>query len=268
MKKQASVNHVEQRHNCVAQCHCAKFAIAAPLIGLCLAACDSNTSTGTAQDTGSGADNTSTVLADADIEIAPPITADTNLDNLEAIPGATTVTSGDPNATVGGGEDRVGLIIDSTQRCAVVNDSIELVIKRELLEGETPDENGELPNISGFVEFTQVFGDSLEIISRSDESAVFAMSQQDIVGLTSNIENGSVTAFLAGYDASAPADFILRKPAANGCLYAFKSADYCVAGRSTVGPIAFSRNGLSMSAIGCDLENPDSLSVIELPAAE
>ena len=159
---------------------------------------------------------------------------------------------------------RVGLIVDSTQRCAGIFEPIEVVIRRQLIEGEQPDVNGELPNITSEVIFEQSFGTSLSMVSVTDESANFEMNAQDIVGVTASIDGGSVTTFLAGYDRSAPENFIMRKQLDNGCLYAFKSAEHCVAGLSTTGRFSSSRNGLSMSAVGCELENPNELTVIEL----
>ena len=159
---------------------------------------------------------------------------------------------------------RVGLIVDSTQRCAVVFEPFEVVIRRQLTEGDQPDVSGELPNITSEVTFEQSFGTSLSLVSVTGESANFEMSAQDIVGVTASVDGSSVTTFFAGYDRSAPENFIMRKTVDNGCLYAFKSAEHCVAGLSTTGRFSSSRNGLSMSAIGCDLENPDNLAVIEL----
>ena len=160
---------------------------------------------------------------------------------------------------------RVGLIVDSTQRCAGILEPIEVVIRRQLSEGEQPDVNGDLPNVTSEVSFEQSFGTSLSLVSITGETANFEINAQDIVGLTASVDSGSVTTFFAGYDrTTTPENFIMRKPVNNGCLYAFKSGDFCIAGLSTSGRFTTNRNGLSISAIGCELENPDNLSVIEL----
>ena len=79
--------------------------------------------------------------------------------------------------------------------------------------------------------------------------------------------DGSITAFIAGYEASATNSFIMRKPVTNGCLYAFKAEDACATGLSRAGGFSVSRNGVSMSALGCELQNPDNLPVFELPSS-
>lgn len=159
----------------------------------------------------------------------------------------------------------VTLVVDSTQRCAGIFEPIDIVIARQLDTDEELDPSGALPNVTSLATFEQRFGTSLSLVSVSDESANFEMVAQDIVGLTASIEGGSVTTFLAAYDkTSAPENFIMQKPTNNGCLYAFKSVNYCVAGLSTTGNFRTSRNGLSMSAVGCELDNPNDMPVIEI----
>ena len=256
MKKNAQINRLPARRS-------TRFFIGAPLIGVCLVACGGSSSSG----------DSSNLVSEDNTQQSSELMNDTEVDSSDIVPETmqmnTTVETGDTTSSNVSTENRVGLIVDSTQRCAIVQEPIELVIKRELLEGEQPEEAGELPNVTGFVEFTQIYGDSLDSISRTDESAIFSMNRDDVIGLIANVQNsvnGSVTAFLAAYDTSAPEDFIMRKPVAGGCLYAFKSADFCSTGLATVGSISFSRNGLSMSAVGCELQNPDNISLIELPA--
>jgi len=162
--------------------------------------------------------------------------------------------------------ERVGLIFDIAQRCAIVSESFKVVVTRQLAQGEEPSGSGELPNISGLVEFEQSLGTSLDMVSRDDESVDFVMGSQDIVGLTASIENGSVTAYLAGYDSALPPRFIMRKPTADGCLYAFKVDDNCATGYTKASELTLNRDGVSMSANGCELNNPDGLPVFEVTA--
>ncbi len=203
---------------------------------------------------------------------APVAGADDNdinvLGTIEDNPVSESATVGgdaDPGtAEPGSQEGRVGLIVESTQRCASVAEPFQVVVTRQLLEGEVANPDGKLPNVSGLVKFDQSFGSSLNLLSRTDEGANFEMRAQDIVGLTASIDNGSVTAFIAGFNSEAPPSFIFRKPVPNGCLYAFKSGDYCATGLSKSGPLLFNRNGASMSAVGCELDNPDGLPVVEI----
>lgn len=192
-----------------------------------------------------------------DIDVLGTIEDDPVSDGGEGgLPG-TSGPSGSPAETV-------GLVVDSTQRCAIVFEPLQVVVTRNLEEGEVPDTAGELPNVTSSVRFDQRFGSSLNLVSVNGDSASFEMSAQDIVGLSASVENGSVTVFIAGYDSELPASFIMRKPVPNGCLYAFKSGDFCTTGASRPGNLLFNRNGASMSAVGCELENPNSLPVIEL----
>ncbi|MFK7995761.1 MAG: hypothetical protein AB8B87_16620 [Granulosicoccus sp.] len=165
-------------------------------------------------------------------------------------------------------EGRISLVVEPSLRCAKVNEPLELVFTRRLAEDELPAESGQLPNVSGLVSLEQGYGTSLYLISRTDESINFQMTSQDIVGLTASIENGSLTTYVAGYNPDAAPRFIMRKPVPRGCLYAFKVDDYCVSGLTRSAPISFSRYGVSMTASGCELENPDDLSVIDVPASE
>jgi len=106
---------------------------------------------------------------------------------------------------------------------------------------------------------------SSEVATQNDESANFEFVKEDVLGLTTTIDIGSVTTFLAGYGAERPDTFIMRKPVPNGCLYAFKAGDYCVAGATSAAELTFSRNGVSMTANACNLQNPDNLPVVEVP---
>ncbi len=175
-------------------------------------------------------------------------------------------TNGETPETVEPGPQtgRVGLIVSSPQRCAFVFDPLEVVVTRTLEQGEVAEVEGQLPNVTGLVTFANRFGTSLNLVSRDGDSANFEVSEQDIVGLTATIENGSVTTYLAGYDRDLPASFILRKPVTNGCLYAFKSGDSCSTGLTEAGVLQFNRNGASMSAVGCELTNPNNLPVVEI----
>ena len=231
-----------------------------------LAACNSSN----LSDAGTS-DGDSGVLQDP-ASVDPQSTLGTTEDQPATIEGeATTTESAATPVPVQGEADsssqaaRVGLIVDSTQRCAGIFEPIEVVVRRQLTEGEQPDVSGELPNVTSEVSFEQSFGTSLSLVSITGESANFEINAQDIVGLTASVDSGSVTTFFAGYDrTSAPENFIMRKPVNNGCLYAFKSGNFCIAGLSTTGRFTTNRNGLSISALGCELENPDNLSVIEL----
>lgn len=158
----------------------------------------------------------------------------------------------------------LGLFIDSLDRCSPVFEPLELVISQQLEPNES--DQGERPNVSGLLTIDPVTGSSLNLVSRTDESINFEISRQDIVTVTASIEDSSVTLFLAGYDRENPDSFIMRKPASGGCMYAFKSEDFCATGFSTTGPFTSSRNGASMSALGCELTNPNDLPVFELPA--
>ncbi len=158
----------------------------------------------------------------------------------------------------------LGLVIDSLDRCTPIFEPIQLVLSQQLAQGENA--GGERPNVSNLVTIEPENGGSLNLVSRTDEGINFEISRQDIVSVTASIEDSTVTLFLAGYDRANPDSFILRKPANGGCMYAFKSEDFCATGFSTTGIFSTNRNGASISALGCELTNPNGLPVIELPA--
>lgn len=147
----------------------------------------------------------------------------------------------------------------------MIGESFPIVVTRRLQEGEAPLPDDTLPNVTGDTRFEQILGDSLRLISRTDESANFEFVKEDVLGLATSIDIGSVTTFLAGYSADRPDTFIMRKPVPNGCLYAFKAGDYCVAGATSAAELTFSRNGVSMTANACNLQNPDNVPVVEVP---
>ena len=214
---------------------------------------------------GSGSDNSPDV---SDDQVASGENDPNELGTIENVPvGEGELVSGDSQLGDPESEaERVGLVVASSQRCAVVSEPVEVVITSQLEEDDEASESGVRPNITGLVTFDQSLGNSLELVSRNDDAAIFQMTEQDIVGLTASTANSSVTAFIAGYDNDAPESFIIRKPVSSGCLYAFKSQNECVTGLSTTGNFAVSRNGVSISAVGCELQNPDNLPLIELPA--
>ncbi len=167
------------------------------------------------------------------------------------------------------GIDEVGLVIGVSSRCSTVGESFDVQITRAL----TADEEAagiltEPQDVSAYVTLTQSLGNSLELLSRSDGAAQFRHQQQDVVGLTAALGNDSVTVYLAGIDADAPASVILRKPVPGGCMYAVRLPDFCGASIAKGGTLTFSHNDGEISADGCELSNPANHPIIELPAPE
>lgn len=161
--------------------------------------------------------------------------------------------------------DEVALIVNANSRCAAVSEPLELNVSRALTEAEiAAGDPATPPDVSAFVSYTQGLGDSLSLVSVGDGSASFAFERQDIVSLTVELDNGSVTAFLAGIDAAIPPPVVLRKEAPGGCLYALRSQNSCVTGFAKGGTLSLASDGLSISAQGCELSNPGNLPVIEL----
>ncbi len=176
---------------------------------------------------------------------------------------------GTPDDGQGGAEavpsvPALGLFIDSVDRCSPIFEPLELVISQQLAQDE--DIEGQRPNVSNLLTIDTVAGSALNLVSRTDEGINFEISRQDIATVTASIDDSTVTLFLAGYERENPDSFIMRKPANGGCMYAFKSEDFCTTGFSTTGLFSSSRNGASISALGCELTNPNDLPVIELPA--
>jgi len=166
------------------------------------------------------------------------------------------------------GLDRVSLVIDSGSRCAVVGEPLNVGVTRALTDEEIAVGNpATAPDVTSYVSYSQSLGDSLSQVSVADSAASFAFDQQDIVSLTVELDNGSVTAYLAGFAADTPTPAILRKPAPGGCLYALRLSGYCATGYAKGGTLSFARDGQSISAQGCELDNPGNLPVFELEPA-
>lgn len=162
-------------------------------------------------------------------------------------------------------QERIGLTIDSAARCAVVGESFDMAVARNLSDEELA--AGELDgpqDVSAYVTLTQSLGDSLELLSRGDGAIQLQHRQQDIVGLTADLGTGSVTAYLAGFAADTPTTVILKKPVPGGCLYALRLPDYCATGFAKAGNFSIGVGDQGISALGCELSNPANHPVIEL----
>lgn len=165
--------------------------------------------------------------------------------------------------------ERVGLTIDSAARCAVVGQAFDMAVTRSLSEEE---QNAgilsEPQDVSAYVTLTQSLGNSLDLLSRGDGAIQLQHRQQDVVSLTAELGTGSVTAYLAGFAADAPASVVLQKPVPGGCLYALRLPDYCATGIAKSGEFSIGVGDQAISAQGCELDNPANHVVIELPAPE
>lgn len=215
------------------------------------------TDTDTGTDTGTDTDTDGETGGDGDS--ANEVADGNSGDNVPGSPG-----DGQGDADPSSQTPALGLVIDSLDRCTPIFEPIQLVLSQQLAQGENA--GGERPNVSNLVTIEPENGGSLNLVSRTDEGINFEISRQDIVSVTASLEDSMVTLFLAGYDRANPDSFILRKPANGGCMYAFKSEDFCATGFSTTGIFSTNRNGASISALGCELTNPNGLPVIELPA--
>ena len=161
--------------------------------------------------------------------------------------------------------DRVALIIDAQSRCSIAGTPFDMRITRGLSDAELEAAGlTDNPSAAGFVTLTQSFGDSLQLLSRTDESVQFQSSQQDLVGLTASVDNGSVTAFLASFASDTPQSVVLQKPVEGGCLYALRLPNFCATGIARNFNLTFGQGDQSISAVGSELENPSNLPVIEL----
>lgn len=166
-------------------------------------------------------------------------------------------------------DDQIGLIIDSTARCAIVGQSFDMAITRSLsVEEENAGVLEGPQDVSAYVTLTQSLGDSLELLSRGDGAIQFRHRQQDMVGLTAELGTGSVTAYLAGFASDAPASVVLKKPVIGGCLYALRLPGYCATGFAKSGTLSIGIGDQAISAQGCELDNPANHLVVELAAPE
>ncbi len=162
-------------------------------------------------------------------------------------------------------QERIGLTIDSAARCSVVGQSFDMAVARNLSEEELA--AGELDgpqDVSAYVTLTQSLGNSLELLSRGDGAIQLQHRQQDMVGLTAELGTASVTAYLAGFAANAPATVVLKKPVPGGCLYALRLPGYCATGFAKAGNLSIGVGDQGISAVGCELSNPANHPVIEL----
>ncbi len=165
--------------------------------------------------------------------------------------------------------DRVSLVVSAESRCAVVGEAINVSVTRSLTEAElAAGDPATPPDVAAYVTYSQGLGDSLSLLSVTNSQASFSLQRQDVLSLTAELDNGSVTAYLAGFADDTPTSAVLRKPVPGGCLYAFRIPGYCATGLAKGGTLSFNRDGQGISAMGCELTNPGNLPVIDLPPPE
>lgn len=164
--------------------------------------------------------------------------------------------------------DQIGLTIDAAARCATAGQSFDLTVTRTPSQAEldagVPDEP---QDVSAYVTLTQGLGQSLELLSRGDGAIQLQHRQQDIVGLTAEVGNGSTTAYLAGFASDAPTPVLLQKPVPGGCLYALRTPGYCATGIARSGQFSIGIADQAIFAQGCELENPAGHPVVQLDTA-
>ncbi|ASJ76082.1 hypothetical protein [Granulosicoccus antarcticus] len=234
----------------------------AVLLASCLLAACGGSSNSTSTPTVDAEMGTGTETEDDD-ELGQNETPDTGVVGQVGDPSVPSVSVPDELTDI----DRVALSIGDSARCSAVGESFDVNITRGLTEEElAAGVLSEPQDVSAYVTLTQDFGDSLELLSRGDGAVQFRHQEQNMVSLTAELENGSVTTYLAGISADAPASVVLRKPVVGGCLYALRLPDYCATGLAKGGTLSFNRDGDGISAVGCELSNPNGYPVIELPA--
>lgn len=160
--------------------------------------------------------------------------------------------------------ERANLINQITPRCIVVGEPFTLTVleRKTSSEGMEP----ELINVTRFASLIQTNSTALEIISRTDESVTLVMKKQDIASLTSEIENGSITAFLGAFDLDSPSSSVLRKPVPGGCYVALRLDNdrFCGTAFGKAATIDLKLIDEGISITGCDIDNASGLPIIEI----
>ncbi len=151
------------------------------------------------------------------------------------------------------------LVHDISTFCPAVGESFSVKVARKLASDMT-----QTSDVTRFITITQSNGTSLELISRTDEQISLKMNKQDIVVLTSDVNGASVSAYLAAYDAESSTRLLMRKPVPGGCMYAMRLENYCATGQSKSGVLRLSFEEEGITALGCSVENPDNLPIVDL----
>jgi len=162
-----------------------------------------------------------------------------------------------------------GLSVNTGLLCPSVGESVELSVTAAA-PASTDGAERERRDVSADVRLSARYGDALEVLSQGDEAIALRMTRRDIVALDMVLEGeSSVTVQMAGFDADAPPDVLMRKPVPGGCLYALRLREPAICGTALVrnGTGSLGTGDQVVTIDGCRFEAPDDLPVIELEPA-
>ncbi len=158
------------------------------------------------------------------------------------------------------------LINELDSSCVPVNQTFALTVT-ELVETSTSD-IPQRENITPFVDIIQTNSTAINLISRTDNEISLSMTKQDISAITSQVDNGSVTTYIAAFSEDAPATVILRKPVPGGCLFGFRldTDRYCATAFAKGVTLDLFLLDEGISITGCEVDNPLRYPIVDLPA--
>ena len=184
-----------------------------------------------------------------------------------------------PDRIAAGTQDAVlRLVVDGA--CGAAGDEIVASLYLDAVaDGE--DDGGEAEgdggtglgtNVTAFADFDQGLGNSVDLVSRTDDAIRFRITRPDVVALTATVEDRTLTRYFGAWPGDAPAASALRKEAPAGCLWSLRlpptggGASFCGSAYSRGGQGLLGQDERRLDIAGCETENAAGLPVIPLPA--
>ena len=127
-------------------------------------------------------------------------------------------------------------------------------------------------NVTAYADFAQGLGNTIDVVSRTDDAIRFRITRPDVVALTATVEDRTLTRYFGAWPADAPAVSALRKAAPAGCLWSLRlppdggGASFCGTVYSRGGEGLLGQGERRLDIAGCETENAAGLPVIGLPA--
>ena len=129
-------------------------------------------------------------------------------------------------------------------------------------------------NVTAFASFDQGLGDSVELVSRTDDAIRFRLGRPDVVALTATLEGATLTRYFGAWPDGAPAASALRKRAPAGCLWSLRlpplegGPSFCGSAYSRGAPGRLGLDDRRLDVAGCESTNGAGLEIIELEPVE
>lgn len=125
-------------------------------------------------------------------------------------------------------------------------------------------------NVTAYTSFAQGLGDSIELVSRTDDAIRFRLGRADLVALTGTLGDNTLTNYFGAWPADAPPASALRKEAPSGCLWSLRlppldgSPRFCGSAYSRGAAGLLGQDVRRLEVEGCDAANPSGIPVIGL----